>query len=264
MNDYKRPKIWQALVIWSAVMVWFILTNPRASSFFGYGKAGEHFVTMESQLRFEALLAVCAIGLVLVMGWAYAARMNRLPEPGALWWLTPPLALSALIAMWAFSSGAPIPAAYFLYTTAALVVLVGVFEEIVFRGMLLSALETRMNLIAAVLLSSLLFGVTHYVNLFQGQSFSGTTIQVLHSTGSGVHYAALMLVTGSIWAPVLVHSVWDAAISMTAVMPINETAVQWGLGSTWPLLVVEPMYGALILFVVLRHRGKTHRHETEH
>lgn len=83
---------------------------------------------------------------------------------------------------------------------AALSVSAGVCEEVVFRGFLITALATWAGTWPAVLLAAAVFGLVH---AYQGAGGVGKTAFVGLVTGS------LFVLTGSLWAPMLLHAVID-------------------------------------------------------
>lgn len=92
--------------------------------------------------------------------------------------------------------------------------LVGFTEEFFFRGILfprfIKLFKNKKNsVLLAVILSSLLFGLLHYNNLFFKASFSETTFQVIGAFCMGVLLCGLLLKTKSILIPALVHSIWN-------------------------------------------------------
>lgn len=78
-----------------------------------------------------------------------------------------------------------------------LAVTAGVWEEILYRGFLTWYLSGLFGLWLTVLLSSALFGLAH---LYQG--WKG----VLRTGAAGVVLSGLYLLTGSLWAPMLLHA----------------------------------------------------------
>jgi uncharacterized protein len=82
----------------------------------------------------------------------------------------------------------------------------GVGEELLFRGFLLSALQARLDPHVMggwlpLILSSVVFGLAHCVSW---------TYLVLASV-VGLYLGWLMLATGSLWAPMTTHAVYDLA-----------------------------------------------------
>jgi membrane protease YdiL (CAAX protease family) len=82
----------------------------------------------------------------------------------------------------------------------ALSVTAGVVEELLYRGFVLWVLAQWMPLWAAVVLSSIAFGLAHS---YQGRA------GVLRTGGIGLLFAVLFVASGSIWLPMLFHALFD-------------------------------------------------------
>ena len=107
--------------------------------------------------------------------------------------------------------------AYLLILFAISVLLVGLAEEISFRGLILPLfIRTQKDKIYAihlsVLFTALLFGVLHYVNLAkEPNNFWGITRQAFFATSIGVFLGGLFLRTGSI----IIVSVFHALVNFS-------------------------------------------------
>ncbi len=91
---------------------------------------------------------------------------------------------------------------------------VGVFEEVVFRGIIfplfLLATKTKKNSVfLAVLYSSLLFGLVHIVNLFSGSNAFAVIAQIGYTFLIGAMCAISLYVTGNLLVCILLHTVYD-------------------------------------------------------
>ncbi len=82
----------------------------------------------------------------------------------------------------------------------AVSVTAGICEEILYRGLLLAVLSVSMGTWPAVLLSSVIFGLGH--------AYQGWT-GFLRTGAVGLVLAALLVFTGSLYVPMLVHAVLD-------------------------------------------------------
>lgn len=90
-----------------------------------------------------------------------------------------------------------------------LVVLLGsvVWEELVFRNVLLRRLLNRNSAFRAVLIQSVVFGALHFVNLETYASLAYGIIQVIVAVGAGFWLGTIALDSGSICWCVLIHTV---------------------------------------------------------
>ncbi|MDQ2852703.1 MAG: CPBP family intramembrane metalloprotease [Actinomycetota bacterium] len=91
------------------------------------------------------------------------------------------------------------------------IVSVGVFEELLFRGVLLGTIRRtswgRTGLRAA-LLSSAVFGAAHLVNLPR-EGLGPTIAQVVYAVLIGVFFAAVRIRSGSLLAVIVLHALLD-------------------------------------------------------
>lgn len=91
--------------------------------------------------------------------------------------------------------------------------LVGVAEEVLFRGVIGQTLlehfgTSRAGIWKACLLSGLLFGGAHLVNILSSAPL-GVLMQCLFAASLGVLYAAIYFRTGNLWATTFLHATMD-------------------------------------------------------
>lgn len=91
---------------------------------------------------------------------------------------------------------------------------IGLFEEVVFRGLILTVLlqrlpETKQGILIAIVLSSLIFGVIHFVNLVAGASPLDTLLQIGYSFLMGMLWAVVYLKTKNLWMAILLHAMYN-------------------------------------------------------
>jgi membrane protease YdiL (CAAX protease family) len=85
----------------------------------------------------------------------------------------------------------------------------GIDEELFSRGLIFAAFEFK-GVLFATLLSSVHFGLLHFGNvLWGGQSFAYTSGQIVSAVSFGFLACGLLLFTGSIWIPILLHGLND-------------------------------------------------------
>lgn len=140
-----------------------------------------------------------------------------------------------------------------IWTTCIVAVLVGFFEELLFRGILLQSLMTRMNAALAVIVAAIVFGLFHYVNWVSGQPLGITTMQVLGAMAGGLLFGAIVLWTGSLWPSVFLHGLWDASVSVSQTLQLDLSpkgeVTEVTLDPLSVLTNPEFVYGALLLAV---------------
>lgn len=87
--------------------------------------------------------------------------------------------------------------------------LVGVIEELIFRGFLFRALLDRDSVPVAVCISAVTFGIGHIVNLLAGQGGMESVIQVLFAVAWGFLFTLVFYKSGSLWVCIFVHGLVD-------------------------------------------------------
>ncbi len=92
---------------------------------------------------------------------------------------------------------------------------VGFLEEIIFRGFLFKAMA-KDNLKAAVIVSSLTFGIGHIINLFNGAEIVSTLCQILGAVGFGFMCVMIFIKSKSLLPCIITHSVFNMLNVFTA------------------------------------------------
>ena len=105
-------------------------------------------------------------------------------------------------------------------TEAALYVinmlLVGILEEVIFRGFLFLAMA-KDNIKSAVIVSSVTFGIGHIINLLSGAELVSTLCQIGCATAIGFLFVVVFIKTKSILPCIVAHS----AVNMLSVIEAN-------------------------------------------
>lgn len=201
---FARPAgtLGRALLVFAGWMAITILAAPDLGSDGSYADVVTHGVARQLVLASAFVLA--------------AAMLFRWPDAGLgaprwgalrlLWFPAIYVALMFGIASLGSPPQAPL-VALLLVNTA----LVGLSEETMFRGILLSGLRTRLRLFPAVALSTVVFGVVHVLNVFLTGSLTLAIAQACAAMASGLFLAAIRIRTASLWPAVAYHAVWDFA-----------------------------------------------------
>ena len=111
---------------------------------------------------------------------------------------------------------------------------VGFFEEMAFRGCIFTVLlqrrkKRRIDVFFAIVLSSVVFGAVHLVNVFAGASIGSVILQVGYSFLIGGMCSVVLVWTSNIWYCVILHAVYNFA---GGVVP------ECGGGEIWPVSTV--------------------------
>ena len=165
-------------------------------------------------------LITAVVGLVLTVVLLLFLRKHSLfpycglqrGKGGRCLWFLPLIAVST-VNFWhgmTFREGAA------LYLIS--MVWVAILEEVIFRGLLFRAME-KDGRTAAVIVSSVTFGVGHIVNLLLGAELLSTALQLVEATALGFCFTAIFMVTGSLLPCILSH----AFINCTSFFALDPT-----------------------------------------
>ncbi len=144
-------------------------------------------------------------------GWQ-AIGFRPLDRKQLLWFLP---SIAVLIAIWVvFLSGlARVSLSSAQWQLFALVgfstLLVGLGEEIMYRGIVLHAFLTTRRVRWAMLVSAIAFSLLHAVNVYGGVPLQAVPIQLLNTFQFGFFFAPLMLKLNNIVPLIIFHWFWD-------------------------------------------------------
>ncbi len=109
---------------------------------------------------------------------------------------------------------------YKILLFALSMILVGLSEELLFRGVIYNVLsdffgrDTRKGVILTVLWSGFIFGSVHITNYFSGVSLSGAYFQSVAAIGIGCYFGAIYARTDNLWVLVILHALNDMALDV--------------------------------------------------
>ena len=124
-----------------------------------------------------------------------------------LWYL--PLAVLASVNLWlGAAQRMPVTESVFY---ACSMLLTGVLEELIFRGLLFRAMS-RSNVRSAIVVFSLTFGIGHVVNLINGSGANllSNLLQVMYAAAIGFAFVEVFYRGGSLIPCIVCHSVFNA------------------------------------------------------
>ncbi len=216
LDRLKKKPLSAALLLVFLYGLWFVLPamikgiDPNMKNIEGI----QGILNMWSS---EAITATVLVLFLSLMGWWKKIGFHRV-EKGGLKFLLPIflIALLFLNFAWVFDDSnkwflgfsSPVE----LLSVIGVVILLGFVEEGIFRGALFYGLSTKFTPLFTVILTAVIFGLFHFVNLLTGKPFTDTLYQVVHAGGMGFLYAALRLRLGAIWPLMLMHGFWDFSL----------------------------------------------------
>lgn len=134
--------------------------------------------------------------------------------------------------------------------------LIGLFEELAFRGTLfLAILEKRRSsnkqIFLTALISSALFGLVHLANLLEGAGVGATLLQVGYSFLIGGMCSIVLLRTGNILFCILLHAIFDVGGGLLSTLGSGS---QWNLPTVVITAVLAVIVTAWMILLLLRVR----------
>ena len=193
------------VAVWTT-LVRFVAGGDRVP----YDKLGDASTPWVRQFV-VALLAVLVLQVVFIARQGIWEDIVREPLRSARKTLWIPALLVLFLGFIGFLNDglSDAPSSYWIGMTAT-VVLVGVTEEVTFRGILVvGARRTWSREGKALVLSSVLFGLFHLPNWLLGQDFGTTIRQVVLTALVGSAFYALRRASGSLLACIALHAVYD-------------------------------------------------------
>lgn len=156
----------------------------------------------------------------------------------------------------AFALGGPL--APVLFWAGFNTLMVGISEELMFRGVLFRALLHVLSLRWAIVITTLLFGAVHALNVLVTGDLQLALLQSVTAGMSGLLFIALVVRTGSLLPAIVYHWLWD--FGAFALLGAGQPATQASPApSPWlyavPTLLVLP--NCLYALYLLRHVGRT-------
>jgi hypothetical protein len=161
------------------------------------------------------ILFACLLLVAIALWQRWTDLRFRAPDPGTLKLLLFPGFLVLLLLALAVMSGLPSSSVMILLGMNTL--LVGFSEETMFRGILYRALRGRLGIWPAILVTTAAFGSVHILNGFGTGDFGSALIQAIAAGCTGLLLIAVLLRTGSLWAAIVFHALWDWATFLVVV-----------------------------------------------
>ncbi|WP_374284316.1 lysostaphin resistance A-like protein [Lactococcus sp.] len=129
-----------------------------------------------------------------------------------------------------------------IFMVLLLALLVGIAEEYIFRGLILGGLVSSGKSVGfALIVSSLLFACTHFVNLFHN-SFYNVGLQVLYVIPMGFLIGLIYIKSNNIVYAIIFHAIQDFSSMVITGGQMNST-----VATPQSVLVVYLIFGTLAL-----------------
>jgi membrane protease YdiL (CAAX protease family) len=203
------------------------------------------------QFAMIAWVVLVPAALLTVLGWWGVAGFTRRSTWRSLVPFLPLILLCDLLPLVVLMFGVPSHDLGYFTLAAITMLAVGFGEEATFRGVVLQTLLPR-GTMRAVIISSVLYGAAYMHVIAVGVDPVRVGMQALYMVGMGVAFAALVVVTGTIWPLVLINAA-SQILFYFATVPDSRPDIF--------TIVIELVMGALAAAygIWLLHRHQ-HRH----
>ncbi|MNI23675.1 CAAX amino terminal protease self- immunity [compost metagenome] len=169
--------------------------------------AGAYATIKELDYTSPVLISFIPIALTLIIyltlkkKWGYLGFQSILNIPKRNWIYYLPLVLIlVVISLKGFKAVTVSEVIFFIFFT----LLVGFVEETIYRGFILKILLNK-SVKTAVITSSILFSITHLLNVLSGQSTTQTIVQLIYALIMGIVLALLIIKNHNIIPLIIFH-----------------------------------------------------------
>ena len=171
-------------------------------------------------------------------------------KPRRWWMLLVPLAIAAQIVVLLIATPwAQLSAAY-IFVGLLCYLLVGLGEELFFRGILLESVRAHHGETVTLLVTAITFGLAHtFGSALAGVPVGYIAFQVGVTAMEGVLFYAALRATGTLWAPIMLHGLGDWGRWLTAG---NDDSTATAAGVTQIITIVLSV--AVLISVILEDR----------
>ncbi|MBQ4651064.1 MAG: CPBP family intramembrane metalloprotease [Firmicutes bacterium] len=237
---YEKSELWFALA-WIAAYIVLVSAGDNLSAGAGIMK----IVTLPILILLSAILFIFLKKNQLLE--KYGLCRSKLPASNMLFYI--PLMILLTANLWYGVALNVSVTETVLYILSMLCV--GFLEEVIFRGLLFKAMA-KDGVRAAVIVSSVTFGIGHIVNLFNGSGADlvSNLLQVVYAVAVGFAFVMIFLRTKSLLICIAVHGVFNSLsiFSDTAAIT-HEREIISGI-------LIAIIAGAYALYIALKVKEK--------
>ena len=239
---YEKSELWFALV-WIAAYVVLVSAGDNLSAGAGIMK----IVTLPILILLSAILLIFLKKNQLLE--KYGLCMSQLPASKMLFYI--PLMILLTANLWYGVALNVSVTETVLYILSMLCV--GFLEEVIFRGLLFKAMAED-GIRAAVIVSSVTFGIGHIVNLFNGSGADlvSNMLQVVYAVAVGFAFVMIFLRTKSLLICIAVHGVFNSLsiFSDTAAITPEREIISG--------ILIAIIAGAYAVYIALKVKEKNY------
>ncbi len=163
-----------------------------------------------------------AVGSSLIMYFLFF-RGTAFKKPKMNWWLLEIAVAGAVVAFLQFYfgdySGKDMA---LIWAIIGSTFMVGIGEEMLFRGLIFTAFRENRGLYVGILISASVFGFLHCTNMFAGAELGSTLMQMVSAGISGVVSAWIFYKTENVIPTMVCHWFWDMSLLIGMYVPVSQ------------------------------------------
>ncbi|MFX1445655.1 MAG: lysostaphin resistance A-like protein [Promethearchaeota archaeon] len=133
----------------------------------------------------------------------------------------------------------------------------GIWEEVAFRGIVLTILLKKYSEKKAIIIDGLLFGAMHFLNIIGGADVGSTIVQVAYATTLGFAFAYMYIKTESLIPCIIAHYLIDAVNPLFLNVIFRDMLLAL-LGLIILIIFLAPLLSILLVKFVMK-REKSHQ-----
>lgn len=201
---------------------------------------------VSQQISYGLVVAIFFLfGIVAFFGWRPDVGIKPLRSRKSLLILWLPLIFIFAFFLVGLAVGLPtIPVLFFIGTNT---LLVGITEELAFRGILFSGARSVFRPIGAIAFTSMIFGAVHALNGFETGDWFAAGVQAIAAGMSGLLFIAILIRMGSIIPAMIIHWLWDLSVFTIGAGAHHEGVPEVGPAS--PAAIIIPVLIAMPNFI---------------
>jgi membrane protease YdiL (CAAX protease family) len=202
-----KPNQFRISLIVLAVWIAIIIIGPMVQL---EGRSSLEDLVSHQVVLSLILAPLFLVAAVVYLRWQRAVGLNA-AQP-ARSWLTLWLPALFILCLLGFGLLLGLPPTQVIIVVLINTLLVGVSEELMFRGIVFQGALSRFKIWPAIWITAVLFGSVHALNGFMTGDFGAALAQTLQATLSGIWLQAIRLRTKSLYPAMLIHGLWDFAL----------------------------------------------------
>jgi membrane protease YdiL (CAAX protease family) len=222
-------------------VVWALITVFGSGLYAGFGM-------MLWATPLQGINPAFAMAIIFLAGMVFYNRWRDIgfarPTDLGILWL--PFVYIGFLSVVMFSSGLPSPQIILLvfYNT----LLVGISEELMFRGIRFQAMRGRFAIWPSIWLTTALFGSVHVMNAFLTGHLLIAIAQTVTAFFNGILFLAIRQRTGSLYPAMAFHALWNLCIFLKTLSPSDgDTLGLVALATGFVIVLPNLLYGLYLL-----------------